>query len=576
MISLLDKPEPMERGKWSIWQWLVEPSGEIQGREARRQARLLSALLVILTPLLLIGSITSIMNITPETRVIPTYVMGATTVILILAYVVSRTRWYNLAAGLTLGAFSLLPFAVAAIEVIYAEAELGTIFIWVALPILLSSIFLSLLGTAIVTVANILALVLFVVIVPEAGFGQVGSQLGFIIAISGSILLAIRNRDVLEGFRRDELVESNRELQAIRESLEQRVAERTQALERRARYLEAAATVAQDAEAILEPQRLLSRVAGLISHQFGFYHAGIFLLDEMGRYAVLRATSSEGGQRMLEREHRLPVGGESIVGYVTARGVYRIALDVGEDATYFQNPDLPETRSEIALPLRARGEVIGALDVQSTEPEAFGAEDVAVLQIMADQVAMSISNARLFEQVQQSLEAERRAYGEVGRQAWTELLRARSVQGYRYDEGSVTPLSGDDVVTDGAVTDGAVASADGLPELVLPVRAHETTIGRITVHKPADAGDWTADEAAALETLAEQLGIALEGAQLYQETQRRAARERVIREVSDQIQQATSMESLMRVTTEELNRAMGGLRAYMRLGTGDVPSLLEE
>lgn len=254
------------------------------------------------------------------------------------------------------------------------------------------------------------------------------------------------------------------------------------------------------------------------------------------------------------------------MGYVTGRGEYRIALDVGKDAVYFDSPDLPETRSEIALPLQARGEIIGALDVQSTEPEAFSEEDVAVLQTLTDQVAMAISNARLFERAQEALEAERRAYGETGRRAWADLLRT-SAPGYRYDEGGVTRLAGDEK---------PVTFTDDLPKRVLPIKAHEAVIGRITVHKPVAVGDWTADEAAALETLVEQLGIALEGAQLYQETQRRAARERVIREVSDQVQRATSMDSLMRITAEELNKALGGLRAYMRLGTEEVLSLREE
>jgi len=168
--------------------------------------------------------------------------------------------------------------------------------------------------------------------------------------------------------------------------------------ERRAAQLAAAAEVARDATAILDVDQLLDETVHLISEQFGFYHAGVFLVDEPGEYAVLHAASSAGGQRMLERGHKLAVGKVGIVGYVAGTGEPRVALDVGEDAVFFDNPDLPETRSEMALPLISRGRVIGVLDVQSTETAAFSEEDVTTLQTMADQLAIAIENARLYQE----------------------------------------------------------------------------------------------------------------------------------------------------------------------------------
>jgi GAF domain-containing protein/CheY-like chemotaxis protein len=180
--------------------------------------------------------------------------------------------------------------------------------------------------------------------------------------------------------------------------------------ERRATQLAAAAEVARDATAILDVDQLLNETVHLISEQFGFYHAGVFLMDERGEYAVLRAVSSEGGRRMLERGHRLKVGEVGIVGYVASTGESRIALDVGEDAVHFVNPDLPDTRSEIALPLISRGRIIGVLDVQSTEPTAFTEEDEAVLRTMADQLATAIENARLFSETEQALAETRELF----------------------------------------------------------------------------------------------------------------------------------------------------------------------
>ena len=218
------------------------------------------------------------------------------------------------------------------------------------------------------------------------------------------------------------LDESHHDLRKQTEGLEaaqKMLAERTKALE-------AIGELARDASSASDQQDLLNRVVKLVSERFGFYHAGIFLLNPSREWAVLQAASSEGGQRMLERSHRLRVGQEGMVGYVTYHGKPRIALDVGSEPTFFNNPDLPDTRSEITLPLRVRNEVIGTLDVQSTEAEAFNEDDIAILQAIADQVAMVISNVRLFQAVQESLEAERRAYSDLSHKAWSELLREKA------------------------------------------------------------------------------------------------------------------------------------------------------
>ncbi|GAB4483043.1 MAG: hypothetical protein Kow00124_32260 [Anaerolineae bacterium] len=167
-------------------------------------------------------------------------------------------------------------------------------------------------------------------------------------------------------------------------------------LQRRSMHLIASSEVAKAATQILDIQELLTRCVDLIRTHFGFYYAAIFLIDEAGEWAVLRAATGEAGKRLLEKGHRLGVGSQSMVGWVTANNAARIALDVGEEAIRFDNPELPKTHSEMALPLRVRGEVIGALDVQSTSLNAFTPEDIQTIQMMADQVAIAIDNARLF------------------------------------------------------------------------------------------------------------------------------------------------------------------------------------
>ena len=179
-----------------------------------------------------------------------------------------------------------------------------------------------------------------------------------------------------------------------------RLLEQTQ---RRAEQFKAVAEVGEAVSGLIELDEVLNKTVNLIRDRFGFYHVSIFLLDQTHTWAVVRASTGEVGKIMVERPHRLTVGGQSIVGYVTNTGQPRIALDVGQDAVHFNNPLLPDTRSEMALPLIARGSVIGALDVQSVEAGAFDEEDINMLQVMADQLAAAIENARLFEQTQRRL-----------------------------------------------------------------------------------------------------------------------------------------------------------------------------
>jgi GAF domain-containing protein len=369
-----------------------------------------------------------------------------------------------------------------------------------------------------------------------------------------------------------------------------RLEEANVALEERGARLRTSAQIAREAAAIHDVEQLLDETVRLISDRFGFYHAGIFLLDETNDYAVLRAASSEGGQRMLARGHQLRVGQEGIVGYVAGQGEPRIALDVGVDAVFFDNPDLPETRSEVALPLEARGETVGALDVQSREPGAFADEDVEVLQTLADQVAIAIDNARLFQQAQEALEAERRAYGELSRQAWERLLSADREWEARYDPHGVMsgeqerrdaleqavrlgqPICGDelgDVAHPREASDGA----GSMETLVVPIKVRGHVIGVLDARKSgqagADAEPWMPDEIALMESLGQQLGVALESARLYQDVQRRAVRERIVSKVAARMRQSLDMTTVLKAGAEGIRDALGLPGVTVRLMDGD-------
>ena len=334
----------------------------------------------------------------------------------------------------------------------------------------------------------------------------------------------LRRQDEM-GVLAQALVQASTQIQELVYTLEQRVAERTADLARRTAQLEAAAYVARRAAEIRGVDVLLNETVRLISDRFGFYHAGIFLVDDAGEYAVLRAASSEGGQRMLARGHRLAVGKVGIVGTVAGTGKPRIALDVGADAVFFDNPHLPLTRSEMALPLKVGERVIGVLDVQSEEPAAFTEEDVAVLQTMADQIALAIENARLLEESRRALEELQVAYGERMRQAWERVEGLPSA--LVYDRVAITPVETLPPVpeVEEALRQGRVVALsepdNGRAVIAAPLRLHDRVIGAITLEETDEARPWTEDDIALVQAVSEQVALALESARLYQMEQRR-------------------------------------------------------
>ena len=368
-------------------------------------------------------------------------------------------------------------------------------------------------------------------------------------------------------------------LEAQRGRLEEQVAERTEDLARKSGQLEAAAQVAREAARIRDVEQLLSDTVSFISERFSFYHTGLFLLDGSGRYAVLRAASSEGGRRMLARGHRLQVGKEGIVGYVTAARQARVALDVGEDAVFFDNPDLPDTRSEVALPLLVGDEVLGALDVQSTDRQAFGEEDVAVLQTLADQIAIAISNTRLVRQVQESLETERRAYAQLTLDAWREMIRTGAGSEQRYDPQQLLPAGAswrEDLVQ--AMRHGRPVAGQGKlgATMAMPLRVRGQVIGVLDAHKPAGRGEWTEDEMSLFEELIDQLGVALDSARLYQDAQRRAAEDRLVGAITARLRTTMDVDTVLQTAVREMGSALGIEKVELRLrspapGDGQEP-----
>jgi PAS domain S-box-containing protein len=333
-----------------------------------------------------------------------------------------------------------------------------------------------------------------------------------------------------------------------------------EALQRRARQLQTVAEVSREATSILDVHQLLDRVVNLVSDGFGFYHTGIFLLDEMKQYAVMRAASSEGGRRMLERGHSLPVGTVGIVGYVAATNEPRVVLDVDEDSAFFSNVDLPDTRSEAALPLAIRGQVIGVLDVQSTELAAFSEDDVAVLRVLADQLAIAIENARLVERTEAQLQELSILSGEFGADAVGRLLSAERSLGFVYDRVDISPLDTSPAAHQLAVERGervlvSEEDTEG-PVMAVPLRIRGQIIGSLGV-EAEDGRGWSPEEIAVIEAVSEQVAQALESAQLFAEAQRSAQQMQALYETSRTISSSMEEEALMRSVMESVQRTLG-------------------
>lgn len=554
---------------WSrIRQFLAPPVFEGDD-DKTRVARLLNTILLFILGVLLVTTVPVL--VLPQTPLEGLRFIGLTAVSTLGAWLLLRSGYLRPASGLLVATLGVLEVGTLVLTGGLRSPTIAGFIVFVIVVALLLGRFWAMVSGGLAILAGLGVYLAGLSDVLPPPLVNATSQLGLINMVGNvtmaTLLLYLAFGSLEEALRRAR--QQAEELTEQQEHLEVTVKARTRDLTRRNRYLEATAAVARDTASLLDLQRQLVRIVNLVSEQFGFYHTGVFLLDPSGEWAVLQAASSEGGQHMLARNHQLQLG-VGIVGHVVQQGEPRVALDVGEDAVFFDNPDLPATRSEMALPLRARGEIIGALDVQSVEPEAFREDDVAVLQTLADQVAVAIDNARLFQQVQKSLDAERRAYGQLSREAWRDLMTAETELGFFSDARDTVP-AGDlwrpEMRT--ALRTGEITSGDGGGRLAIPIKVRHEVVGVIDGRK-SDGAAWTSEEIDMLETLTEQLSVTLESARLYRDTQRRAERERLVADITSKVRASSDVEAIMRTAVRELGRAMNTDRTRVQLTPGRV------
>jgi GAF domain-containing protein/HAMP domain-containing protein len=361
------------------------------------------------------------------------------------------------------------------------------------------------------------------------------------------------------------------ELEDRVKSRTEQIASQNEVLSTRARQLQTVSEVARQIVSVRELEELLSSVTQLISERFGFYHVGVFLLSENKEMAQLRAANSEGGKRMLARKHALSVGKVGIVGYVTGTGTPRIATDVGTDATFFNNPDLPNTRSEMALPLIVGGQIIGALDIQSTESNAFNETDIELFNTLADQVAIAIYNNQLYSETLRALNEAQSLHRQYLSNEWNQDLSIRRVRGYLYNRSGISPQNNElpawkTVFNTGQpVIEQAKGGNDAQDQatLVVPISIRGETIGVVHVQDQGEGRAWTEDELTVVNSVTNQVAVALENARLFENTVRRADREKKVLEITAHIRSSNDPERMMQIAVEELQRALGASRAQI-------------
>ncbi|MGD0613518.1 MAG: GAF domain-containing protein [Anaerolineales bacterium] len=377
----------------------------------------------------------------------------------------------------------------------------------------------------------------------------------------------------------------------------------------RALQLQTAAEIARDISGSLDLNQLLAEAVSLIRERFNFYHAAIFLVEPNGEYAAVREATGEAGAQMKHAGHRLKVGSKSIVGYVTGNGEPLVVNDTSQDAIYYPNPLLPDTRAEIAIPLKVGTRIVGALDVQSTHAYSFSDENVNVLRILADQLAVAVINSELFAETQEHLSQHRllhhvttaAASGTTIEEALNsatqglqvtlggdrvaillankekKLLEVKSVAGYSEEVKQVVipygsgitgavanqqqPLRIDDVTQDPRYIQVA---SNVRSELAIPLLYRSELLGVLNVESD-QIGAYSESDEELLGTLGGSLAAIIANARLLDQIRRQVDRERLLYEITSKIRRSTDMQTIMSTTTSELSRVFGARRAEIKI-----------
>ena len=297
----------------------------------------------------------------------------------------------------------------------------------------------------------------------------------------------------------------------------------------------------------------LKAVVNLITEQLGYYHVGLFLINETGDEVYLQAASSDGGKQMLQSGYAVKVGEtQDIIGVSTSLKKPRIALDTGSDSAFFNNLNLPLTRSQLAIPLITRNNVLGALDIQSEQPQAFKMEDIDVIQTLADQIAVTIENARLLDEAQSALQQIEMLTAARTREAWSQKIKDNN---YIY---TYTPLG----------LNRGKESIDNDKALNIPIILRGQKIGSISLTRKDDT-PWSKLDQELINEVAYQTGLAIDNVRLVEEATQRARQEQTVGELATRFSQFTDIDILLQTAARELGQLADV--AEVSVFVGEIP-----
>jgi GAF domain-containing protein/HAMP domain-containing protein len=326
-------------------------------------------------------------------------------------------------------------------------------------------------------------------------------------------------------------------LESLQTTLEQQVLERT-------KQLTAANEVGRVAASSLDPDELLARVVNLFPERFGYYYAAIYLLDPSEKWAELKHATGDAGRVLRQNHHRLEVIGKNMVGSAIREKTARIAQLASEEKQRFENPLLPYTRSEIALPLIAGDRVLGALNVQSMKEADFGPQIIETMQNMASQVAIALENARLFQEAQQVIREMHAVQQQYLAEGW---------KGFATEHQDLEYGVGDE-------------GLDGTKRIEVPISLRDQTLGQIWLD---GKDDWTPEQQSLMDAVAKQAAIALENARLVSESRQTAVRERMLAEINSKIWSSATIDGVLQTVVKELGRRLDAAQATIELNLDD-------
>lgn len=407
-------------------------------------------------------------------------------------------------------------------------------------------------STAIVVVGVILTIVSIILI------NTIVAPIRVLKDAIGSLIYNDINTEIPEIRTNDQIGQLHLSIVDFREHMLKLIADQETRITNRTRDIRATQEVSRYAATQRDIETLMNEVVALIVEQFpNIYHAQIFMVDQYNNFAMLKASTGEPGRQLLARGHRLEVGGVSVIGQVTDEGRTIVASDTVASDVHRVNQFLPDTRSELAIPLAIGDRIIGALDVQSKESNAFSADDVQILQVMADQIAVSLDNAQLYQDSLQRLQEIERNNRLSTLNAWRDYLKDQRAAFIQMSTGYDTSTNNTDyrqqAIITGQTVVGVTTDTNTIP-LAVPVKLRGYTLGAVLWELPA--GEFNNDSIQLAEELVNRLAVTLDNARLFQQSQQTAGRERIVNDIAAKLSGKIAVDEILKTAIREVGQAL--------------------